>query len=325
MAIDVYGKAEYQAVIDKINLWYGSDAQQIVNVVNQYELTPRQVADGYLAGSGFEPWYTSSGAVGGYMSSGTSAINPASAVQQAANSNAGSTTQVLLKTPVETTVNQAGNVQASTGLTSVATGAKSALTFVSKSVLPAVSAAGLGIALGKAIDSTLYNLNPDFWDNNGLSSLNPETWNNITKDYPDGFLKKAFNTVFGLNPNTGETQLYLDENAAAYLAMYMAENGVFSAGDTQHTIPTTDSIYQQTNYRNLRAVNVYTGAGTATRISSGAAYSIVITSSSSPVYIGFIADAQRKTATWTLASLSPFSGYNTEKRHLRQLPTNKLQ
>ena len=90
---------------------------------------------------------------------------------------------------------------------------------------------GLGITLGKTIDSALYNLNPDFWDNNGMSSLNPETWNSITKDYPDGVLKKAFNTVFGLNPNTGETQQYLDADAAAYLAMYMHEQGVFSKPD----------------------------------------------------------------------------------------------
>lgn len=237
MAIDIYGSAEYQAVIDKINLWYGSDAQQIINVINQYELTPRQVADGYLAGSGFEPWYTSNGAVGGYMSSGSAAINPATAAQEAANSNVGSTSQVILKTPVETTVNQAGNVQASGGLTSVATGAKSALTFISKEVLPAVSAAGLGITLGKTIDAALYNANPDFWDNIGMSSLNPETWNSITADYPDGFLKKAFNTIFGLNSNTGETQMYLDQDAVAYLAQYMQQNGVFARGSEELITP----------------------------------------------------------------------------------------
>lgn len=233
MAINISGMAEYQAVIDKINLWYGSDAQQIIDVINQYELTPRQAADGYLTGSGFEPWYTTSGAVGGYMSRGTAPINPATAVQEAANSNVGSTTQVMLKTPVETTVNQSGNVQASAGLTSVATGAKSPLTFITKEVLPAVSAAGLGITLGKTIDYALYNANPDFWDNIGMSTLNPETWNSITTDYPDGALKKAFNTIFGLNPDTGETQMYLDQDAAAYLAQYMQEQGVFSAGETQ--------------------------------------------------------------------------------------------
>ena len=231
MAINVQGSADYQAVLEKINLWYGSDAQKIINIANEYELTPQQLVSDYLTGSGYEPWYTTSGAIGGYNSVGTAPINPSTAFAEAANSNTGATTITALKTPIETTVNQSGKVVSSSGLTSVATGAKSALTFITKDVLPAVSAAGLGITLGKTIDSALYNLNPDFWDNNGMSTLNPETWNSITKDYPDGVLKKAFNTVFGLNPNTGETQQYLDADAAAYLAMYMAENGFFTSGE----------------------------------------------------------------------------------------------
>lgn len=235
MAIDITNSAEYSEVISKINLWYGSDAQKVVDIANTWELTPEQLTNDWLSGSGYEPWYTSSGAVGGYNATGTSAINYATAAQESINSNAGSVTQVALKTPVEQTINQSGKVVTSSGLTSVATGAKSALTFISKEVLPAVSAAGLGIALGKTIDSALYNLNPDFWDNNGMSTLNPETWNSITSDYPDGVLKKAFNTIFGLNPNTGETQQYLDAEAAAYLAMYMQSKGVFATGENQTT------------------------------------------------------------------------------------------
>jgi len=233
MALNVKGAAEYQAVLEKINLWYGSNAQQVIDAINQYELTPQQVAQDYLSGSGFEPWYTTSGAVGGYNSAGTTPLNSATAVQEAVNSNTGAATETLtkLKTPVETTIDSNGKVKASSGLTSVATGAKSGLTFITKEVLPAISAAGLGIALGKTIDTALYNINPDFWDNAGMSSLNPQTWNSITQDYPDGFLKKAFNTIFGLNPTTGETQQYLDQDAVAYLAQYMQEKGVFDTGD----------------------------------------------------------------------------------------------
>lgn len=244
MALNVTGAAEYQAVLDKINLWYGSDAQQIINIINQYELTPQQVAQDYLSGSGFEPWYTTSGAVGGYNSVGNATLNSATAAQSAANSNIGAETSTItrLKTPIETTVNAGGKVEATNGLTSVATGAKSALTFISKEVLPAVSAAGLGIALGKTIDAALYNANPDFWDNAGMPSLNPETWNSITQDYPDGFLKKAFNTIFGLNPNTGETQQYLDAEAAAYLAMYMQQAGVFADGTEHYDYDDTTTV-----------------------------------------------------------------------------------
>lgn len=121
-------------------------------------------------------------------------------------------------------------------------GAQSGLSFVQNTVTPAVAAAGLGIKLGKAIDSTLYNLNPDFWDNIGMSSLNPEKWNSITMDMSDsgweGVLKRGFNAIFGLNSDTNKSQMYIDADAAAYLAMYMKEKGVFpTGGQSGGTVP----------------------------------------------------------------------------------------
>lgn len=241
--IDITNAAEYSEVVSKINLWYGSDAQKVIDIANQYQLTPEQLTSDWLSGSGFEPWYTSSHGIAGYNSVGTSGINYATGMQEAVNSNAGSVTQVALKTPVETTINQAGKVQVSSGLTSVATGAKSALTFVSKEVVPAVAAASLGVKLGKWISKTAYDHGFNYlsWAGVDMESLNPETWNNITSDYPDGVLKKAFNTVFGLNPTTGETQMYLDEDAAVYLAQYLNEIGYFSTGEGDSTARIDDT------------------------------------------------------------------------------------
>lgn len=230
MAINITNAAEYTEVINKINFWYGKDAQKVIDVINTYGLTPDQITADYLSGTGFEPWYTSSYGIAGYNSVGTNGINYATEMQQAVNSNIGSTTQVALKTPVETTLNQAGKVEVSSGLTSVATGAKSALTFIQKEVVPAVAAAGLGIKLGKTISKAAYDAGFNWlsWAGVDLEDLNPDTWNNITSDYPDGTLKKAFNTIFGLNPTTGETQMYLDQDAAVYLAQYLQEIGMFA-------------------------------------------------------------------------------------------------
>lgn len=97
-------------------------------------------------------------------------------------------------------------------------------------VANAAAAAGVGISLGKVIDSTLYNLNPDFWDDIGLSTLNPDTWNTITQG-DDSFAAGLFNMIFGLNPNTGEGSYYIDQNAFAYLASYMFNKGVFNTGE----------------------------------------------------------------------------------------------
>ena len=107
----------------------------------------------------------------------------------------------------------------------------SGVKFVTGEVLPAVLAAGTGISLGKTIDSLLYNANPDFWDSVGLSTLNPQTWNSITTDY-DGptVLKSAFNTIFGLDPESGKMQMYANEDVFSYLALYMASQGMFSTG-----------------------------------------------------------------------------------------------
>lgn len=93
----------------------------------------------------------------------------------------------------------------------------------------AVCAAQVGIMLGKVIDSTLYNANPDFWDSQGMSSLNPETWGSLTHG-DDSLGASLFNMVFGINPDTNKGQAYIDQNAFAYMAYYMAQNGVFSTG-----------------------------------------------------------------------------------------------
>lgn len=120
-------------------------------------------------------------------------------------------------------------------------GASNAILFLQNTVTPAVAAAGLGIKLGKAVDSALYNANPNFWDNIGLSTLNPETWNSITMDMSDsgweGVLKRGFNAIFGLNTEDKTSQMYIDADAAAYLAQYMQEKGVFNAPHIEGTVP----------------------------------------------------------------------------------------
>lgn len=116
--------------------------------------------------------------------------------------------------------------------------------FFAGECLQAVSAASVGITLGKTIDSALYNLNPDFWDANGMKSLDPTTWNSITNG-DDSFAAGLFNMVFGLNPNTGNGQAFIDENAMAYLAYYLYSKGVFSQTGVSYDVP--ESTSQQLN------------------------------------------------------------------------------
>ena len=236
---------EYEQAVNNVSNWYNTSADNVWNVVNGYNLTPEQTqallptVDSFLYGQGASSGYTAVKAADGTVMSWNNVAslqgNSANAVEQAVNSNAGSITQQMYQLPANTSYSGTGGTFNGT---KGVTGGGSTVKVMSQ-VSAAVAAAGLGIKLGKAIDSTLYNLNPDFWDNNGMASLNPQTWNSITADMSDsgweGTLKRAFNAIYGLDPNTGKSQMYLDADAAAYLAMYMDSKGVFPTGGSTVT------------------------------------------------------------------------------------------
>lgn len=239
------GAWEWDAAVNAVSNYYNTDAGNVWQTINEYNITsPEQLqtilptVDSFLYGNGVNSGYTAikyaDGSVASWNNVTQIAQSSASAAEQALNSNAGSLTQNVYQLPANTTMSggTGGNAfSASKGVTGGISGAVNVMSQVSAGV----AAAGLGIKLGKAIDSALYNANPNFWDNAGLSSLNPETWNSITVDMSDtgweGTAKRAFNAIFGLDPNTGKQQMYIDQNAAAYLAMYMQEQGVFATGE----------------------------------------------------------------------------------------------
>lgn len=239
---------EYEQAVNNVSNFFNTDAQNVWNNINQYNLSPEQVqeilptVDSFLYGRGVNSGYTAvkyaNGEVASWNNVASLQSNSANAVEQAVNSNAGATSQQVFQLPANTDYSGTGNTFNGT---KGVTGGVSGATHVISQISAGVAAAGLGISLGKTIDSALYNANPDFWDNHGLSSLNPETWNSITVDMSDsgweGTLKRAFNAIFGLDPNTGKQQMYIDADAAAYLSMYMHSQGVFNTGEETITYP----------------------------------------------------------------------------------------
>lgn len=219
-------------------------------ILNEAEMYPEQVlqlpAPTGESAYGYKNY--ADGAIATWYSNYSSTVEnvPEVATQINSNAAAGATNTYNWQFSANTDYSGGGS-GGSTGSTfhgsdvTPAGGASSAISFVQNTVTPAVAAAGLGIKLGKAIDSALYNANPDFWDNAGLSSLNPQTWNGITMDMSDsgweGVLKRGFNAIFGLNSDTNKAQMYIDADAAAYLAMYMQEQGVFNRGTQQANYP----------------------------------------------------------------------------------------
>lgn len=100
--------------------------------------------------------------------------------------------------------------------------------YVLGSVGSAVGAVSTGIWLGKTVDSLLYNANPDFWDSIGLSTLDPSTWGSLTNGSDSPFAG-LLNFILGIDPDTGTAQMYLNEDALAYIAYAMSQAGLFGA------------------------------------------------------------------------------------------------
>lgn len=265
---------EYEQAVNNVSNFFNTDAQNVWNNINQYNLSPEQVqeilptVDSFLYGRGVNSGYTAvkyaNGEVASWNNVASLQSNSANAVEQAVNSNAGATSQQVFQLPANTNYSGTGNTFNGT---KGVTGGVSGATHVISQISAGVAAAGLGISLGKTIDSALYNANPDFWDNHGLSSLNPETWNSITVDMSDsgweGTLKRAFNAIFGLDPNTGKQQMYIDADAAAYLAMYMQEKGVFATGEGATQIKPDEDQKSILEYPNAWYTNgILYGVGT---------------------------------------------------------------
>ena len=217
---------KYQEFLDAVAAYYGSGSDQWVEIA-RYGTS----ADNFEAIVNQLPNYrvvkSESGNVLGYERfSSWNTPNAASKVNS--NLQAGSRNSIQTYTPASTGLDsQTQKVTATKNITT-----SSGTQFITKTVVPAVMAAGVGISLGKTIDATLYNLNPDFWDSRGMGTLNPESWRDITTGMNGNVgelaLGTAFNMLFGINPNTGQMQAYTDEEAFAYMALWLTQQGVFS-------------------------------------------------------------------------------------------------
>lgn len=217
-------------------------------VGNTYQQIQQAVADYY--GSGSDAWARIYAGAGGYYSEdaakvikqvpgvsvtysnsgkvlGYSYANPYPAAEKAAsviNSNVqtgsygeGSFTNSLPSTVVD---NGQGQLVAQSGSRLAATGAKVA-TVVDRLSLAAVGVS-LGTKLGKAIDSGIYSVAPDWWDTH-YPAVNPETWDDIATTQGG---RQLIQGIFGLENDS--TTMYLDERLLAQTYMMLLANGGYS-------------------------------------------------------------------------------------------------
>lgn len=216
----------YDALIDAINKGYLD--WDYVYKADWAQAKETQEALDYLKNNTVQ-LETTSGAQRAWVKNMQDVLNKADDIGDVANSNTvGATVDGAVSGVTNFAKDEAGNITSTTGVISASTGLAAAGNFVFGTVIPAVSAVSAGCALGKTIDKTLYNANPDFWDSHNMSTLNPETWNEISRALegtPGGFV---FDMLFGTSPEGNTTQAYMDEQQLAYLAWYMQNQGVFS-------------------------------------------------------------------------------------------------
>ena len=227
---------EYQQLLQAIEQYYGSGSDQWAEIA-KYGIASDQAEQILKQVPGVNIVKNANGTIRSYNLNASE--NIVSNAEQAVNSNVPAVIksfEVPANTGVETITSGTGEVVKQMTFKS---GLSKAGNFVFGEVAPRVAAVATGITLGKTIDKLLYNANPDFWDEHGMSTLNPDTWGNIIGTNSVG--SRVLNTVLGTTPD-GNTQAYIDQNALAYMALYMQNKGVFSSksGTTANISDHTD-------------------------------------------------------------------------------------
>lgn len=218
---------DYTAVLNAIGDYYGVGSDQWVGF-SKYGLAYQDIDNILDAVPGVKVYQNNAGQITGYSYSnpfsytdGGIAGEINSNVQQAAQANGNTFTANI---PASGTIDQSGNAALSSGAKSVSSGLTVAT--VLDKVSLGIAGVNLGCKLGAWIDSRIYNAMPDFWDE-VAPTINPQTWDSIASTQAG----KAFvNALFGINKNTGETQMYLPEDVVSYLAYMMKDQGFFATG-----------------------------------------------------------------------------------------------
>lgn len=218
----------YFEVLDAIKNYYGSGSDQWVEFA-KYGITADNAEAILHQVPGVEIIKNADGSIRSYT---YNAIETVSSSASTLNSNA-------LSTQVKTKIPANMGVDSSTGNLTLKSGLATTGKFVMGSVLPAISATGIAITLGKTIDKALYETLPYIFDvdKSEIWALNPDTWGSITTD-DDSLGATVFNTVLQINDDN-TSQMYLDENVFAYMAYYMQNNKFFDES-------VSDVIYEKT-------------------------------------------------------------------------------
>ena len=199
----------YNDAIRLISDYYGADSN-IYNQIVSGGASLDTIANALSGIPGMTVDRAASGTILGYSYTApfTAPISEAEIIASGVNSNVG-TGQYL------TSNNFSSNVPVCiNGATGAAQGAQIAgqtAIAVADRVSLGVIGVNIGAKLGKAIDQTLYDLAPEWWDEN-YPTINPDTWTSIAGENELG--QSFIRTLFDIDSN-GNTIAYVPENMIA--------------------------------------------------------------------------------------------------------------
>ena len=233
----------FQELLDGVALYYGSGSDQWAEIarygVNQQTIPIIQQVPGVtvtMSNSGKYLGYD-------YNSPFATPVNPASAIDSNLQTGAYGDGSFNAQIPASAVTDQStGTVTLQSGAVSSSTG--SVVATIADRASLAVAGVALGTKLGKLIDSGLYAINPEWWDEH-YPTINPQTWDDIaTTQCGKNFIR----SLFGLQND--DATMYLDERMLAYTYMMLLANGAYGSSD-ETEVP-DDNIF---NLPGLRWLN----------------------------------------------------------------------
>lgn len=224
-------KTTYLDFLDAVKKYYGSDSDEWVEI-SKYGLKADNAIEILRQVPNVDILQNSDGSIRSiaYKNFSTKG-NRATFLAESIDSNAYNGTSNVknsfnLSVPSNTTTSSTGTLTMGSEIgKKVSTGEK--VIGMLGNIGQAVFAVATGVTLGKIIDSTLYSLNPDFWNAHDMETLDPSTWGTITNSGSLG--DNLFNILMGVDPVTDETTAYVDQNALAYMAWYLQNKGIFDS------------------------------------------------------------------------------------------------
>ena len=231
--------ADYSQMLQLVADYYGAGSDQWLKVAGGQGASADELLTILKQTPGVNVITNEAGEYRGWVLSNTGSSNIGTSIGSAANSNIIGGTNAI--DSIGTTYMPPEMTTDSTGLITVKNAAKTAggKWVTSGGVAPAIAVAATGISLGITIDKALYAAKPGFLSDEQLETLNPDNWKNISNvvdeqwtamGYPTvGKIgRKVFDTVLGIDSTDNSTQMYIDEDAYAYAAWYLQQQGGFT-------------------------------------------------------------------------------------------------